>query len=145
MSEYRFYKNGQHIQQGTQAIAQALMGADTGNILFSTVVLNSANCSDSASFNLYAMICTGVQSGQLEANVLSLFPNPAQTELNIVAPGIVISSLKILDMKGVEQEVVVLETSIDDIKINIEKLASGLYAAQIRYEGGQALLRFVKM
>jgi hypothetical protein len=145
MSEYRFYKNGQLIQQGTQAIAQAIMGADTGNILFSTVVLNSANCADSASFNLYAMICTGIQSGQIGTSELSIFPNPAQSELTIIAPGLAVSTLKILDMKGVEQEVVVLETSIDGVEINIEKLASGLYAAQIRYEGGQALLRFVKI
>jgi hypothetical protein len=74
------------------------------------------------------------------ANVISLYPNPAQNDITIQLPdGIELIQIRLQDVQGR-----MLMTYADTKKLNISSLPAGLYLLQVETDKGRFVRRFVK-
>lgn len=121
---------------GTNAVTVAFNStAQTGDL---TVNGNNACGSGTPSMkSVFAMICTGVTSGDLQSKV-EIYPNPAHGSINLSVSGQEKNlRLSITDMNGklVYEEDLSRLGSEFTRQISIEKLTSGIYMIRLTGEG----------
>ncbi|CAH0335934.1 hypothetical protein FVB9288_01599 [Flavobacterium sp. CECT 9288] len=77
------------------------------------------------------------------SNYFSLYPNPANEELNIIAKqNIEIQSLTIYDILG--QVVIAVPNAKSESKIDVSKLSSGNYFVKVKSDKGISSMKFIK-
>jgi len=84
-----------------------------------------------------------VNRSALPALSLSLYPNPASSELTIHTPGNNYSSFIITNLMGQQMLQQVIPTS--ETKVNIAAFPAGVYFVTFKGEGGEVVKKFVKM
>jgi hypothetical protein len=114
----------------------AISGAGTFTINYTYTDAN--NCSATASQSVNVSLCTGII--ELDSDIISIFPNPASTEITITSP------IKFTDVKIVNSIVqIVLETK-EKNTVSVVELSSGVYFVQLFNENGNLLKvkKFIK-
>ena len=87
---------------------------------------------------LYPASLANLNEEQLD---FSIYPNPAQSELNILLEGVQATSYQIMDMSGR-----VIQTDRFESTIDISTIAEGVYSLQLTNENGESvgIKRFIK-
>lgn len=99
---------------------------------YSITVTDSRGCFSSDSIQL---IVTSSTAPKVSANLLLLFPNPAQEQISIVAPKSMNFSLARLNVYDQTGKVVIsqpLQDSVESIQLDIRELAKGNYIVQLK-------------
>ncbi len=115
---------------------------DDGGISEVTITLivdNGAGCSDTTSQTVDAVY---LGLGELQQNVVRLYPNPAVDELNVTSKN-TIDDIRIMDATG---RLVMQQNNVQALvkTLNIEMLAPGVYHINVATELGNQVLRFIK-
>ena len=75
---------------------------------------------------------------------LKLMPNPAGDYLYVQHNMDKINSLEIFNMEGKQESLNLIKDEKTDIKLNIQKLKSGIYLLRIAYKDGIVTTKFIK-
>ena len=81
---------------------------------------------------------TGINEQVSLTSLLSVYPNPAKTELNISLP-VAISSVSILDMMG--REVMTNNLKSTTTKLDVSALKQGLYFVNVKAVDGRTAVK----
>jgi hypothetical protein len=109
----------------------------TGNTPGRTVV---THCTDNWDQGKY----TSVKSGSNKTGKLSLYPNPAADEINLVIPAKMnVSDITVTNILGSTQSVHVTRAD-GKMTIAIALLASGVYTIEVKTNNGSEHLKFIK-
>ena len=114
----------------------AISGAGTFTINYTYTDAN--NCSAAAIQSVNVSLCTGII--ELDSDTISIFPNPASTEITITSP-IKFTSVKIVNSIGQ----IVQETKYNNT-VSVVELTKGIYFLQLFNENGNLIMvkKFIK-
>jgi hypothetical protein len=114
----------------------AVSGAGTFTINYTYTDAN--NCSAIASQSVNVSLCTGII--ELDSDTISIFPNPASTEITITSP-IKFTNVKIVNSIGQ----IVQETKYNNT-VSVVELTKGIYFLQLFNENGNLIMvkKFIK-
>lgn len=114
----------------------AISGAGTFTINYTYTDAN--NCSAIASQSVNVSLCTGII--ELDSDTISIFPNPASTEITITSP-IKFTNVKIVNSIGQ----IVQETKYNNT-VSVVELTKGIYFLQLFNENGNLIMvkKFIK-
>lgn len=112
--------------------------AQSGSVVITYTYTDGNNCSAQATDAVNVDICSGIY--EADAALISIYPNPATSVLNIVAGGQNIDHISISDLSGkvIMDEVPQIGAGI--VTLNVEHLTAGTYIISV----GNARSRFIK-
>ncbi len=125
-TSYEWKRNGMVI---TGATIATYTPTQNGN--YEVTVSNADNCTGSDTFNL-----TNVSVTDFNMSSLSVYPNPAQSKIQI---GMKASTVQIRNLQGA-----LLLESTDTETMNVASLANGIYVIYATLKGQQFIGKFVK-
>jgi len=110
----------------------------TGTFTINYTYTNANNCSAIASQSVNVNLCTGLI--ELNSDTISIFPNPASTEITISTP------VKFTDVKLVNSIGQIVGQTKYSNTVSVVELSSGIYFMQLFNENGNLLkvAKFVK-
>lgn len=130
----QWYFNGNPI---SGAIGQSYTATQTGNY---TVKATDANSCVSLQSNSVYVNITGIEDLTLES--ISVYPNPATSQLFIETNGIPVIEINIYNTTG---SLVSQTKQMQTKSIDITQLAAGVYIAEIKTKAGSVKRRWLKM
>ncbi len=104
---------------------------------YTVIGTDNFGCSSSVQVNLTVDACAGIN--QYSNNGVSVYPNPVNSQLNIVA-GSVISNVTVTDMTGR----IILEKSTDTSVVDMSNLANGVYYIKVATANNIEIIKVVK-
>ncbi len=107
---------------------------------YSVTGTDASGCSSTAAITVNASACTGVQEN--EFNAVSVYPNPATSEITISATGNGSKSITVTDVTG--RIVMVMKTDEALYTFNIQTLPSGVYHVRVVNGNNTNDAKFVK-
>ncbi len=120
--------------------------AGLGTISISYSFTDSNGCNQSVSDSIRVVNCTiiGIASDEIE-NSFSLFPNPARNEIFVRwDDGLNLSpEFRLSDVHG-KNVSFTLNFGINECRLNLESLPTGMYFIHIRHYGKEKILKFIK-
>ena len=140
------------INGDTARRSTTLLPIRTSTIIFAQVTpvitpgtsITARITNDCGTFNSNFII-TSLQDKILSEKLVELYPNPAQSEINIeMADRLPINSVELIDQMGRIIKVKASETGNGGQKIQIKELSHGIYILKINTDGGVIRKRFVK-
>ena len=133
---YQWFFSGQPLLGETNQVLNAV-----ANGYYSVMITDTNGCSaisDSA-------LVTVVGLSSLSSNGVIISPNPVKDMLQIHANSDVIcTSLQIFDVSGKELQNVIVDSRLNQMYVNVQKLPSGLYLMKVNKEHDFSMLKFVK-
>lgn len=91
-------------------------------------------------FNVRRQVALGVNEIQ-NSDIVGIFPNPATSQLTIMAPGIKVDNAIIYNTAG--QSVMSVKSPAEN-QVNIGNLANGIYFMEIKVKESTTMVKFVK-
>jgi|GEM_PF-1654427 uncharacterized repeat protein (TIGR01451 family) len=133
---YQWFFSGQPLQGETNQVLNAVV-----NGFYSVMITDTNGCSaisDSA-------LVTVVGLSSISSNGVTISPNPVKDMLQIQANSDVIcTSLQIFDISGKEMQNVNVDSRINQMYLNVQRLPSGLYLMKVNKEHDFSMFKFVK-
>jgi hypothetical protein len=133
---YQWFFSGQPLLGETNQVLNAV-----ANGYYSVMITDTNGCSaisDSA-------LVTVVGLSSLSSNGVIISPNPVKDMLQIHANSDVLcTSLQIFDVSGKELQNVIVDSRLNQMYVNVQKLPTGLYLMKVNKEHDFSMLKFVK-
>jgi hypothetical protein len=117
----------------TQDISNVAPGTYTVNIE------DANNCVTSGVFTVDNL--TGLQNLALTNNNIRIYPNPASNVATVETDGVVINSIKVMDVNG--KVVMLAEPKQPKVYINADNMASGVYVVEVLVDGTYTTQRMI--
>lgn len=118
--------------------ASGLLTAVTSGTVTVKATANDGSTVNGTTVITISNLVTGLSNSALN-DKFSIYPNPANEELNIESQGLKIESISIIDIKGNTVKVILSDDNID-----VSDLAKGAYILQIKYDNNVINKHFVK-
>lgn len=118
-------------------LTNPLMSAAKGRAYIDTVV-NFVAPRIAVQFDLVSYTPVGLKEEVSLNNVLSVYPNPAKSELNVSLP-VAINSVSIIDMMG--REVMTTAVKSNTTKLDVSALHQGLYFVNVKAVDGRTAVK----
>ena len=130
-SSYQWVSSSSFLQ------ANPVMVSPSSSTTYTVIGTDNFGCSTSVQVNLTVDACTGLTS--YSNNGVSVFPNPVNSQLNIVA-GSAINNVVVTDMTGR----VIIEKSTDTSVVDLSNLANGVYYVKVATANSLEIIKVVK-
>jgi thiol-disulfide isomerase/thioredoxin len=134
-----------HIPYGIGAFPTMILIAPNHQIVETDMWPIASAATFTTYFQSHGLFPTGIKESQKENNLFSISPVPASDALTINSKNKNMQQIKVMDMIG---NVVYLEKLVNQLNtqtIDISKLASGIYFAEIRLSNNEvSIQKFVK-
>jgi hypothetical protein len=124
------------------ATTSSIVVSPTTTTSYTTIGTNSVGCSSTLTVSLQVSTCTGINSLSSSLKNVSVYPNPASSEINIELANGLQKKVELTDYTG--KLVLTTSSSNDAIKLNIQTLPNGIYQLKVESNGAQETFKIVK-
>jgi len=104
---------------------------------YTVIGIDNFGCTASTMLSINVNVCESI--AEYSANSISVYPNPVNNQLNIVA-GATINNVVVMDMTGR----VILEKSTDTALVDMSSFANGVYYVKVATANSTEIIKVVK-
>lgn len=134
-TSYQFASNTMFVQ------APVAVVYPTSNVVYTVTGTDINGCQNKITYALTVNECVGMKENTLMTG-LSVYPNPASTELNVELNNTSAKSIMILDLAG--RIVSSVNSDSQVTKVNMSNLANGVYYVRISSDNATSVVKVVK-
>ena len=115
---------------------------NTGATSYTVTGTDINGCINTGKVDMTASICTGIKSNSSALVGLSVYPNPTNGSFNIELVNGLNKTIEVSDVTG--RIVTTLNSSDDNINMDIQTLANGIYYVTVKSNSGAGIMKIVK-